>query len=119
MATELAARRSDANVVTQSRWYPMQGPSAKNGSVKALPPQVFALLGASFVFTVFHVYTTPGTGTQPSSKTHVVPKPGSLTVPPVTVGTVVYVTNGDSFHKGAVLEKTGLGVFYEPCMGLK
>ena len=68
---------------------------------------------------VFHVFATPSAGTQPPNKTNVVPKPGSLTVPPVTIGTVVYVTKGNSFHKGAVLEKTGLGVFYEPRVGVK
>ena len=54
-----------------------------------------------------------------SFEIYVVPEAGSFTVAPVAVGTVVYVTKGDSFHKGAVLKKTGLGVFYEPSPRVK
>ena len=50
-------------------------------------------------------------------KIYVVPKAGSFTVAPVAVSTIVNVTERNSFHKGAVLEKTGLGVFYEPRRG--
>jgi hypothetical protein len=71
------------------------------------------------VFLSFHVWTTPPPGTHFSYKFNVVPKAGSFTVAPVAVSTVVYVTKGDSFHKGAVLEKTGLGVFYEPSPRVK
>ena len=47
-------------------------------------------------------------------KINVVPQTGSFSVAPVAIATVVYVTEGNTDHERAVLEKTRLWVLYEP-----
>ena len=80
---------------------------------------VFALLGRCFVFVSLHVWTTPLSHTEVPLKIDVVPNAGSFAVAPVAVSTIVNVTKGEVLHKGTVLKKTSLGVFYEPSTGVK
>ena len=89
------------------------------GPVNPLPPPVCALLGGGFVFVAVHVYTKTPTQAKLTLEINVVPKAGVFAVAPVAICTIVNVAEGDSLHKGAVLQKTGLGVLYEPRRGVK
>ena len=89
------------------------------GPVNPIPPPVCALLGGGFVFVAVHVYTNPPTQAKLTLEINVVPKAGVFAVAPVAIRAIVNVTEGNSFHKRASLEKTGLGVLYEPRAGGK
>ena len=54
------------------------------------------------MFVAQHVGTATRTGTQLSGKINVVPQAGALTVSPVTVATIVNVTEGNCMHNETI-----------------
>jgi hypothetical protein len=52
-------------------------------------------------------------------KSNVVPESGSLPITPITISTIVDVTQGNTDHELAILQKTRLGVLDEPHPGVK
>ncbi len=66
------------------------------------------------MFVAIRVGAATWSGTQLSGKINVVPQASALTVAPITIATIVYVTEGNMEHERAVLQQPRLGVLYEP-----
>ena len=95
--------------------------AAKSGFRKAPPSPGFCPVGLCgfVVLFVVHVWTTTRTETKLPLKINVVPNSGSLPITPVTISTIIDVTQGNTDHERAILQKTRLGVLYEPHPGVK
>ena len=66
------------------------------------------------MLAALHVWTHARAEARFTLEVNVVPQTGSLAVTPVAVRAVVDVAEGKRKHKRSVLQKPGLGVFYEP-----
>ena len=71
------------------------------------------------MFAALHVGAYTRSGTQFSGKINVVTQASALAVAPITIATIVNVTEWNGEHERAVLQETRLGVLNEPHLGVK